>query len=207
MAGLVDYDLSGSELEDDDDLLLEDAAEEAAEDAQMEEDNRELLRIMEAAAEGPMIGPRRGPLTTAPLARAEAMATQKKVNPFAQLRKKPNNSGDAPTLAAHERDRRLPQKAPAGPRGRQASSRKTPEPKMSAEARIKTLAHKDCCGKYLTKPLVNRGARCKWRLAGFVRERALHMLGEAKAVLAHAPPRNFDQNLSKICNESRRNSK
>ena len=34
-----------------------------------------------------------------------------KVNPFERPRKKPGNSGvDAPALAEHERDRKLPQK-------------------------------------------------------------------------------------------------
>ena len=159
MAALVDYPESEEEQaaapvveadgEDSDDEFLreEAAAEEEAEPA---------------ATAGLLIGPR-APVTTAPAERARIIATQPARNPFMQPQKKPDNAGsDHPEMAAHERDRKLPQKAPAGVRGRSTTSRKTaPTVKITVTGRINSLA-KVCgtCeeeGKKLVAPLTRGG--------------------------------------------------
>ena len=147
MVSLVNYDLSDGDSSDG--AFLQEQAEEAEEEErQMEEDNEFELALMEEEErlreQAPMVGPRRGPLTTAPLARAQVMALQPKVNPFlcTASRKRPATAdGDLPAMAAHERDRMLPQKAPAGARGRSSTTRITPEPKsVTVQDRIKSLA-------------------------------------------------------------------
>jgi hypothetical protein len=160
MEALVDYSDSEGEEEEqripfveshdedsDDEFLMEDAAEEEAE---------------QAATTRQLPGPRVS-VTTAPAERARLFAAMPSVNPFMTPRKKPNNTGeDHPEMAAHERDRKLPQKAPVGPRGRASITRKTEKPKrVTVTERINKLAR--VCGKceeegkMLVKPLKTGG--------------------------------------------------
>ena len=161
MAGLVSYsdseeeqeafvELDGEDSDDEDDDFLLQAA------------NEEATTTEATTTATVMIGPR-APITTAPAERARLLATQDKINPFLRPAKRPDNTdGDAPAMAAHERDRKLPQKPPAGVRGRSTNTRKTQEPKqMSVKARIESLI--SVCGACkvegtkLVKPLTEAG--------------------------------------------------
>ena len=115
------------------------------------------------------MGPR-APITTAPAERARLIAAVPARNPAMQPRKKPNSAGsDHPEMAAHERDRKLPQKPPVGVRGRASTTCKTETPtKITVTARINSLSL--VCGKCeeegkeLVKPLAS-GPTARWSAA------------------------------------------